>query len=148
MPSQAKEPLKSDKFPSRAFEEECGSDLFEYGGSHYLVYVDRYSGWPDMHVWQNAPSAEKVIKQLQKWFVNMCADQVRSDGGPQFDSADYREFLRAWGVIPGYSSPRFVQSNGLAESDVKAMKALVAKTGDIFGEEFQCGLLEWRNQGS
>ena len=71
--------------------------------------------------------------------------QIRSDGGPQFDSADYREFLRAWGVIPGYFSPRFAQSNGLGESAVKAMKALLAETGDIFGEEFQRGLLEWRN---
>ena len=99
-----------------------------------------------MHVWQNAPSAEKVIQQLQKWFVNMGIPvRISSDGGPQFDSADYREFLRAWGVIPGYSSPRFAQSNGVAESAVKAMKALFAKTGDIFEEEFQRGLLEWRN---
>ena len=71
--------------------------------------------------------------------------RIRSDGGPQYDSAEYREFLKAWGVSPGYSSPRYAQSNGLAESAVKAMKNLVAKTGDIFGEEFQLGLLEWRN---
>ena len=33
----------------------------------------------------------------------------------------------------------------LAESAVKAMKALVAQSGDIFGGDFQRGLLEWQN---
>ena len=88
--------------------------------------------------------------QLRKWFVDLGVPvRVRSDGGPQFDSAEYREFLDRWGVNPpGLSSPTYAQSNGIAESAVKAMKALVAKTtvnGDINSEAFQRGLLEWRN---
>ena len=49
---------------------------------------------------------------------------------------------------PGLSSPTYAQSNGVAESAVKAMKALVAKStvnGDISCDAFQRGLLEWRN---
>ena len=138
LPSQPKEPMKTSPVPSRVFEQTA-TDLFEYGGKHYLVYVDRYSGWPDIHMWHNAPTSLKVIKQLRRWFVNMGIPlRVRSDGGPQYDSLEYREFFKAWGVNPpGYSTPRYAQSNGLAESAVKAMKALVAKSsigGDIFCE--------------
>ena len=101
-------------------------------------------------MWSSTPTSSKVISQLRQWFVDLgipiC---IRSDGGPQYDSAEYRDFLKRWGINPpGLSSPTYSQSNGLAESGVKAMKALVAKTtinGDISCEAFQRGLLEWRN---
>ena len=114
------------------------------------MYVDRYSGWPCVHMWNSTLTSAKVITQLQKWFVNLGVPvRIRSDGGPQYSSVEYREFLERWGVNPpGLSSPTYAQSNTLAESAVKAMKALVAKTtvnGDINCEAFQRGLLEWRN---
>ena len=101
-------------------------------------------------MWSSTPNAAKVISQLRKWFADFGIPvRIRSDGGPQFDSAEYRDFLERWGINPpGLSSPTYSQSNGLAESGVKAMKALVAKAtvnGDISGEAFQRGLLEWRN---
>jgi len=46
------------------------------------------------------------------------------------------------------SSPHYAQSNGHAESAVKAMEALVIKvapTGNIDIDKFQKALLEWRN---
>ena len=149
LPSNPKETMRTDKRPERAFEQTA-TDLFEYGGRTYISYVDRYSGWPCVHMWSSTPTSAKVIEQLRKWFVDLGIPlRVRSDGGPQFDSAEYREFLEKWGVNPpGLSSPTYAQSNGLAESAVKAMKALVAKTsvnGDISCDEFQRGLLEWRN---
>ena len=148
-PSNPKETMKSDPRPGRAFEQTA-ADLFDYGGRTYIAYVDRYSGWPCVHMWSSTPTSSKVIEQMRKWFVDLGIPlRVRSDGGPQFDSAEYREFLEKWGVNPpGLSSPTFAQSNGLAESAVKAMKALVAKTsvnGDISCDAFQRGLLEWRN---
>ena len=39
----------------------------------------------------------------------------------------------------------YPQSNAVAEAAVKAMKGLVAKTGDISSDDFQRGILEWRN---
>ena len=72
----------------------------------------------------------------------------RSDGGPQFTSNQFKEFLTRWGVSHKISSPYYAQSNGHAEASVKAMKNLIMKTtsnGNITTEEFQNGLLEWRN---
>ena len=149
LPSNQKETLRTDPRPKRAFEQ-AATDLFDYAGKAYIVYVDRYSGWPCVHMWSSAPTSAKVIIQLRKWFVDLGIPiRVRSDGGPQFDSAEYREFLESWGVNPpGLSSPTYAQSNAVAESAVKAMKALVAKStvnGDITCDAFQRGLLEWRN---
>ena len=149
LPSNPKETLKTDPRPGRAFEQ-VATDLFDYAGKVYIVYVDRYSGWPCVHMWNSTPTSAKVIAQLRKWFVDLGIPvRVRSDGGPQYDSIEYREFFERWGVNPpGLSSPTYAQSNSVAESAVKAMKALVAKTtvnGDISCEAFQRGLLEWRN---
>ena len=49
------------------------------------------------------------------------------------------------------SSPHYPQSNGHAEAAVKAMKSLLKKSspsGHINSDEFQRGLLEWRNTPS
>ena len=131
--------MKSDLSPTRPFKETA-TDLFELDGNHYLVYVDRYSGWPEVAMWRNLPTSAKVIMQLRQWFVNMGIPlRVRSDNGRQYDSAEYREFFKAWGVnAPGYSTSRYAQSNGLSESAVKAMKAWVAIAsvkGNITSEE-------------
>ena len=68
---------------------------------------------------------------------------MRSDGGPQYDSKEYHEFLKDRGVNPpGLSTPTYSQSNGRAEVAVKAMKALVQKAsvnGDLKCDEFQNG---------
>jgi len=55
------------------------------------------------------------------------------------------EFLQRWNVQRRLSSPYHPESNGRAESAVRALKALLKHTGDIHGEAFQRGLLEWRN---
>ena len=149
LPSQQKEPMKTDPYPERAFEQTA-TDLFDFGGRTYIVYTDRYSGWPCIHMWQSAPTSRKVIDQMKRWFVDWGIPlMVRSDGGPQYNSREYREFMKEWGVNPpGLSTPTYAQSNGRAEAAVKAMKALVQKAsvnGDITCDEFQRGLLEWRN---
>ena len=132
MPSQPKELLETDPRPSRAFEQTA-TDLFDHGGKTYIVYVDRYRGWPCVHMWSSVPTSAKVITQLRRWFVDLGVPlRVRLDGGPQFDSAEYCSFLKEWGVNPpGLSTPLYSQSNAVAEAAVKAMKGLVAKTGDI-----------------
>ena len=74
--------------------------------------------------------------------------KFRSDGGPQFASKDLADFMTRWGVQHFLSSPHFPQSNGHAESAVRAMKHLVSKrthNGNLQDEAFDSALLEWRN---
>ena len=62
--------------------------------------------------------------------------------------ANFRSFMKRWGVVHQLSSPHYPQSNGLAESAVKAMKRIVQKTtlnGVLDVEAFCKGIIEFRN---
>jgi hypothetical protein len=82
-------------------------------------------------------------------FVELCVTmRFRSDNGPQFDAGIFRDAMERWVVARGNSTPHYSQSNGHAEAAVKAVKELVEKispSGDLDTEEFQQGLLEFRN---
>ena len=148
LPSHPPEPMMSDPMPSRVFED-VSADLFSHAGKHFLVYADRLSGWPVIDSWTRDPSSREVIRIIARNFVNLGVPvRIRSDGGPQFDSKEYKDFLERWGVKQGLSTPHYAQSNGHAEAAVKAMKALVAKlctSGDLEFDKFRHALLEFRN---
>jgi hypothetical protein len=123
--------------------------LFSHGSHKYLVYVDRFSGFLIVHAWRTDPSTQQVVDVLVQHFGYFGTPlRIRTDGGPQFASAAFKEFLESWGVSTGYSTPHYPQSNGHAEAGVKAMKALVIKSeckGNLHDPAFVAGLLEWRN---
>ena len=148
-PSQRKEPMATEPPPSMIFED-VSCDFFSYGGHEYLVYVDRYSGWPVLFHFQHGNTKTRhLIHCLRKCFSDLgVPKRLRSDGGPQFASRELRIFLEKFGVNHVRSTPHFPQSNGHAEAAVKAMKALVSKTttaGRLDTDEFHLRLLEWRN---
>ncbi len=148
LPSQQKESMQRDPATTRPFED-TSADLFTSGNHKYLVYVDRFSGWPTVHAWKHDPSTAQVVNALTTDFCTYGTPlRMRTDGGPQFASAAFQEFLAEWNVATGYSTPHYPQSNGHAEAAVKAMKALVVKTeckGNLTSPSFAAGLLEWRN---
>ena len=135
--------------PSRVFED-VSADYFTCGGRDFLVYVDRLSGWPVVYSFHRGNTTSKsLITAVRKCFTIFGVPvKFRSDGGPQFSSHDFRQFLKRWGVTQVQSSPHYPQSNGHAESAVKAMKKIISSTtenGNIDKEEFDMGLLEYRN---
>ena len=145
-PSNVPEPLTQDSLPTRPFEV-TGADLFSYGNHEYLVYADRYSGYPYVAKYNNSPSTTMIIKELRHFFaLTGIPNILRTDGGPQFASATMREYLKEIGVTWIPSSPHHHQSNGFAEAMVKSVKHVLAKTGgDINSQEFADGMLELRN---
>ena len=149
LPSIQQETMKSDPPPSRIFEE-ASADFFSFATNHYLVYADRLSGWPTIHAWYGKDVGSKeVIQSLTRGFVDLGVPvRLRTDGGPQFASAEFADFAKKWGVHLQLSTPHYPQSNGHAEAAVKSMKALLSKSstsGRIDSEDFLRGLLEWRN---
>ena len=145
-PSLQKEPLVQTEVPEWVFQD-VSSDLFSHAGRHYMVYVDRLSGWPIVAFFgKHEPNTTKIIRKLEKYFVDLGVPvRIRTDNGPQYASKELRQFLENWGVQHVTSSPHYPQSNGHAEACVKAMKSLVAKTGPGKSSEFRKGLLEYRN---
>ena len=64
--------------------QHIGLDLFNFGGKHYLICVDHWSGYPMFSALRSL-SSDSIIKNLVNWF-NLLGYPVsiRSDGGPQF----------------------------------------------------------------
>jgi len=135
--------------PTRIFEE-TSTDLFSYAGKEYLVYSDRFSGWPTIFQFnQGETKTKQIIYALRKCFADLGVPiRLRTDGGPQFTSRDFKKFMATYGINHQLSTPYYPKGNSHAESAVKAMKHLLMKTnvnGNINTDEFQQGLIEWRN---
>ena len=148
LPSQQKEPMKLEEEPSRAFQS-VSTDYFGHAGNQYLIYTDRFSGWPMVQMFRQAATANKLISTLRKFFSATGVPEIlRSDGGPQYKSKIFNDFLNQWAVRHHQSSPYYPQSNGHAEASVKAVKHLImkcTKNGNMDTDEFALGLLELRN---
>ena len=122
---------------------DVGTDLFQIGHNHYLVLVDRYSGFPFVEK-LNKLSTSAVIKVLTNWFNTFgWPERLRSDNGPQYRT-EFDEFCKDRNIIHENSSPYNPQSNGLSESAVKQMKFLLEKVKENL-DKFSSSLLEFRN---
>ena len=125
LPSLPKEPLQQRPRPSRAFQE-LHADFCYFGGKYFLVMVDGHSGWATIDYLGNNARTHELVRIVRRRFSEKAVPEVFwSDGGPQFTSFAFKEFLKRWGVTHRMSSPHYAQSNGMAESGVKEMKKLI-----------------------
>jgi hypothetical protein len=114
-----------------------------FRGHRFLVFVDVFS-----HFWDavavSSEGATSTCNACMKFFSAYGAPrQFRSDGGSGLQSQEFKEFLVRWGVVVlPPSSAEFPQSNGKAESAVKAFKLLKARCDTP--EEYYFGLMMWR----
>ena len=151
-PSQPNMPPLAPNVPKVPFEMVC-SDFFNLHGKHYLVVVDRLSGWPE--VVQVKPGsamsgAKGLCKALRHVFVTFGVPvEISSDGGPEFVAQETVDFFEAWGIRHRLSSAYFPQSNGRAELAVKTVKRLlesnVALDGNLNTDKFVRAMLQQRN---
>ena len=70
--------------------------------------------------------------------------ELVSDNGSQYKSGLFKKFAKEWDFQHTTSSPRYPQSNGLAESSVKTVKKMMKKCL-ASGKDIQQGLLTIRN---
>ena len=70
--------------------------------------------------------------------------ELVSDNGSQYISKQFKKFAKEWDFCHDTSSPRYPQSNGLAESSVKTVKLMMKKCLAT-GKDIQQGLLAIRN---
>ena len=139
-PRQPREPLL--QFSADQPMQQVSADLAECKGQHYLIAVDKYSGFPFCARLTTLSSAA-VIKHMRNWFMDFGLPQtVRTDGGPQFRS-EFQDFCETWNIKHETSSPYNPDSNGLAEAAVKSVKSLISKSSNF--DQFSLALLEWKN---
>jgi hypothetical protein len=129
----------TSKVPDRPWAK-IGVDLFEHNKTHYLLSVDYHSKWIEIAKLDNQ-SSKNTITYLQSQFSRYCIpDQLVSDNGPQFISAEFAEFSKKYGFTHITSSPHYPQANGEAERAVQTVKGLLTKAKDPYK-----ALMNYRN---
>ena len=147
-PSQPSEPSLEPPCPEFPFEM-VAIDFFELAGNHYMVCVDRYSGW--IHRSRQAFNSFEPLKtELNKYFSQWGVPQViETDGGPPFNGDEFRMFLKKWGIRHRLSSAHYPQSNGRAEVAVKTAKRLlqenISRSGHLNTGKVTRALLQYHN---
>ena len=122
---------------------DVGVDLFSLRGKDYVVLVDRYSGYPVVQRLTKT-TTQAVTGVLSRWFgLFGIPTRLRSDGGPQF-RGPFDAYCEDMGIKHELSSAYNPESNGLAESAVKAVKNLLDKCMDE-KEDQDLALLAFRN---
>ncbi|UYV60495.1 K02A2.6-like, partial [Cordylochernes scorpioides] len=134
------EPLIPTNFPTRPWQK-IGMDLFKFENKWYLVVIDYYSRFPEM-IQLDRLTAIVVVRSCKSIFARHgIPETVVSDNGTQFGAArEFANFARQYGFTHVTSSPRFPQSNGMAEAGVKIAKLILKKNQDP-----SLGLLEYRS---
>ena len=151
-PSQpAASPIPSEP-PTTPFEK-IFADYFDYGGRHFLVIGDRFSGWTDVFATPQGShiSGAAALTRLLRTYSGTFGvpEELSTDGGPEFMSSTTQDFLKIWGITHRTSSAYFPQSNGRAEVAVKIAKRLLMSNlkpnGDINSDAFLRAMLQLRN---
>ncbi|UYV83981.1 hypothetical protein LAZ67_X000778 [Cordylochernes scorpioides] len=114
------EPLIPTNFPTRPWQK-IGMDLFKFENKWYLVVIDYYSRFPEI-IQLDRLTANVVVRSCKSIFAR--------HGIPE----------TVYGFTHVTSSPRFPQSNGMAEAGVKIAKLILKKNQDP-----SLGLLEYRS---
>ena len=126
-----KEPLISTVLPKFPWQV-VGTDLFELNKDNYVLVVDYFSRFHEVVKLTSTTSAN-VISALKSVFSRRGIPEiVRSDNGPQYASAEFSTFASSYGFQHITSSPRYPQSNRLAERCVQTVKNLIKKSSDPY----------------
>ena len=103
-----------------------GSDFMQFHSEHLLVVVDYLTGYIWTHTFRSTPSSQQTIDAL-----DLCARTnggyfsiLASDGGPQFSSAQFKQWLTDKYIIHRLSSSHFPQSNGRVEKAVAELRTM------------------------
>lgn len=137
-----KEPLVQDSIPDYPFQK-VSTDIFEYGGHDWLVIIDSYSGFiccDRLH----DKTMSSVCRLFDKFFnCYGYPTEIRSDNVP-FNSLECDRYANRNNICLQFSSPRYPQSNGLAEKAVAIAKNILKRCyelGEV--EQYQYHILQY-----
>jgi len=134
-----KEPLIDDETPEYPFHM-AGMDIFDYRGNNFLSIFDAYSNFLIVSRLKGK-SVANVIEELRKTFDNYgYPSKLKCDNNP-FNSFSFRNFANECNTLLQFSSPRYPQSNGLAEKGVAIAKNILKRCSKA--TDYQYRILEY-----
>ena len=96
-------------------------------GKLFLIVIDAYSKWIDVFC-VSSTSAVCTISKLRTLFATHgLPEQIVSDNGTGFRSAEFQQFTAQNGIKHIFTSPYHPASNGLAERAVQIFKSTISK---------------------
>lgn len=95
--------------------------------SRYAQIVDSFSGWFELDHLPDIRSATVIAKLKRHFSVHGVAHTLMTDNSAQFVCNEFSDFAHTWDFKHIRSSPRYPQSNGLAERAVRSSKHLLEK---------------------
>ena len=105
-----------------------------------MLTIDYFSKWPEIEKLDNL-SSNNVICYLKKQYSRFgYIDELVTDNGPQFSSAEFQNFAKEYGFIHTTSSPHYSQSMGQTERYVQSVKNMIKKSKDPYQ-----AMLDYRN---
>ena len=116
-----KEPIIEHEKPTEPWRK-VGTDLFHLNGQDYLLMIDYHSNYPKIALLVNTKS-ENVVANMKSVFARHGLPEiVISDNARQYDCQEFKDMAEKYGFKHITSSPRYPQSNGLAEKGVQIVK--------------------------
>ena len=89
------------------------ADFAEYKGRQYLIMVDAYSKWPEVHEMGTQATAGQTIEAMRKSFTyHGLPQRLVTDNGPQFKAYEFQDFMRSNGIKHQKSPPYHPATNG------------------------------------
>ncbi|KAL0147375.1 hypothetical protein M9458_057318 [Cirrhinus mrigala] len=123
--SNVTEPLIFHDIPDSMGESR--SRLAHFDRGEYLLCVDYFSKFPEIAKLTQIKSRHVVTALKYIFARHGIPDEVVSDNGPQFASAEFGAFAENWEFLHTTSSFGFPQSNGQSERTVQTVKNLLKK---------------------
>ena len=117
---------------------KLATDIFHFEGASYLLVLDYTSRFPVVHkltsmTGQHIATQCKLIFSENEW-----PETLISDNGPCYTAEVFTNLMREYNVNHITSSPRYPESNGLAEKYVQIVKNLFYKAKEEGKDLFKC----------
>jgi len=93
----------------------------------FLVNVDAYTKWLEVHAVENATSETTIRKLDQIFTTHGLPETIVTDNGTVFTSREFQDFTMQNGIRHVTTAPYHPASNGLAERAVQTLKHALKK---------------------
>ena len=112
-PAHNNQPIKPSELPTGPWQYVEMDFQGPYPNGEYIfIMIDRYSRWPEMAWFRNAPNANTTMAAMQRIFTNKGVPAVcQSDNGPPFQFAEMEQFAQSSGYHHHHITPEWPRAN-------------------------------------
>ena len=137
-PSKYQEPIKHNELPDGPWQYTEMDFQGPYPkGDYIFVLIDRYSHWPEVAFFKNAPTSVSTIKVMKEIFSRKGIPYTcQSDNGQPFRSTDMKTFANQSGFSLKHIVPEWPRANGTVERFNRSMKEAI-QAGYIEGKQLR-----------